>query len=310
MFVYMLPANYSTVPQAAPPSKEALLSMFISEQDINKSSRALYARTLRQFMNWTDAKGCTLAEVTPALLVSYKDELMNKKSSLTAASYITSVRKFYAWTEAHLYFPNIAKGLKTPKRKQEFRKESLTPTQAQQLLEAARLRSLRDYALVSLMIRTGLRCIEVVRANYEDITVKNGVRVLLVQGKGRDEKDSFVILSDKAYEPLRAYLESRQRLQAKDPLFTNHRGARMTTRSVYTIAKETLESIGLDGRQYTAHSLRHTAAVSILRAGGLLEHAQAVLRHASPVTTQIYLQSIKEEQRLNTAAERLIDTLF
>jgi integrase/recombinase XerC/integrase/recombinase XerD len=306
----MLTTNRNSTPQAAPPTKEALLAMFVSEQDVNKSSRALYARTLRQFMNWTDAKGCTLAEVTPALLVSYKDELLSHKSSLTAASYITSVRKFYAWTEAHLFFPNIARGLKTPKRKQEFRKQSLNPTQAQQLLEAARLRSLRDFALVNLMIRTGLRCIEVVRANYEDITVKNGERILLVQGKGRDEKDNFVILSDKAYEPLRAYLASRKRLQAKDALFTNYKAGRMTTRSVYAVVKEALESIGLDGRQYTAHSLRHTAAVSILRAGGQLEHAQAVLRHASPVTTQIYLHTIKEEQRLNTAAEKLIDTLF
>lgn len=306
----MLPANYSNVPQAAPLSKAALLSMFISEQDINKSSRDLYARTLRQFMKWTDTKGCTLAEVTPALLVSYKDELMQQKSSLTAASYITSVRKFYQWTEAHLYFPNIAKGLKTPKRKQEFRKESLTPPQAQQLLEAAKTGSLRDFALINLMIRTGLRCIEIRRANYEDITVKAGTRVLLVQGKGRDEKDEFVILSDKAYEPLKQYLDSRPRLQAKDALFTNSRGERMTTRTVYAIVKDALEGIGLTGKEYTAHSLRHTAAVSILRAGGLLEHAQAVLRHSSPVTTQIYLQSIKEEQRLSTAAERLIDKMY
>ena len=56
----------------------------------------------------------------------------------------------------------------------------------------------------------------------------------------------------------------------------------MTTRSVYAVVKEALESIGLDGWQYGAQ-LRHTAAVSILRAGGQLEHAQAVLRHASPL---------------------------
>ncbi len=285
--------------------------MFISEQDINASSRSTYRRTLRQFFRWTDAKGYSLADVTHARLLSYKDELLEEKSSLSVASYITSVRKFYQWTESRLYFPNIARELKTPKRKQEFKKQSLTPQQAAQLLDHVRASgSLRDFAIISLMLRTGLRCIEVARANFEDLTTKNGERVLLVQGKGRLEKDEFVMLTDKAEQPLRAYLQQRPRIQAKEPLFTNSRGERLTTRSIYAIAKAALEAIGLRGREYTAHSLRHTAAVSILRGGGLLEHAQAVLRHASPSTTQIYLHSIKEEQRLQTAAERLIDKLY
>jgi integrase/recombinase XerC/integrase/recombinase XerD len=292
-------------------NKAQLLDLFITEQDVHSSSRDTYRRTLRQFINWTDANGYTLADITYARLINYKDELLKSKSSLSVASYITSVRKFYKWTESRLYFPNVARELKTPKRKQEFRKESLTPDEAAQLLTHVQTSSgLRDYAIVNLMLRTGLRCIEVTRSNFEDITVKNGQRILNVQGKGRDEKDEFVILTDKAYEPLRQYLESRTRIQAKEPLFTNHRNQRLTTRSVYTIAKEALKSIGLHGKEYTAHSLRHTAAVSILRAGGLLEDAQAVLRHASPVTTQIYLQSIKEEHRLNTAAEKLIDKLY
>lgn len=307
----MLPAQHiENTPQIAV-NKDTLLNLFITEQDIHSSSRDTYRRTLRQFMKWTDANGYSLADITHARLISYKEELLKSKSSLSVASYVTSVRKFYQWTESRLYFPNIARELKTPKRKQEFKKQSLTPEEAARLLEYVKTScGLRDYAIVNLMLRTGLRCIEVIRANFEDITVKGGERILKVQGKGRDEKDEFVILTDKAYEPLRQYLESRTRVQAKEPLFTNNRSERLTTRSVYAIAKAALESIGLHGREYTAHSLRHTAAVSILRGGGLLEHAQAVLRHASPSTTQIYLQSIKEEQRLNTAAERLIDKMY
>lgn len=308
----MLPVQHTSAhPQAAQLTKAALLDLFIAEQDVNSSSRSTYKRTLRQFFNWTDANGYGLADVTHARLLNYKDQLLQHKSSLSVASYITSVRKFYSWTESRLYFPNVARELKTPKRKQEFKKQSLTPQQAAQLLEhAQQTGSRRDFALLSLMLRTGLRCIEVARANFEDLTLKNGERILLVQGKGRTEKDEFVILTDKAEGPLRKYLETRPRIQAKEPLFTNSRGERLTTRSVYAIAKKALQDIGLHGKEYTAHSLRHTAAVSILRGGGLLEHAQAVLRHASPSTTQIYLQSIKEEQRLQTAAERLIDTLY
>lgn len=307
----MLPVHHTPTPPQHAPTKAALLDQFIADQDVNGSSRGTYRRTLRQFFNWTDANGYSLADVTHARLLDYKDQLLQHKSSLSAASYLTSVRKFYSWTESRLYFPNIARELKTPKRKQEFKKHSLKPEQVTRLLDhVQQTGGSRDYALINLMLRTGLRCIEIVRANFEDLTVKSGERVLLVQGKGRTEKDEFVILTEKAEGPLRQYLEARPRIQAKEPLFTNGRGERLTTRSVSAIAKQALKDIGLHGREYTAHSLRHTAAVSILRAGGLLEHAQAVLRHTTPATTQIYLRSIKEEQRLQTAAERLIDKLY
>lgn len=292
-------------------TKDALLNMFISEQDCRHSSRDTYRRTLRQYLNWTDTKGYSLAEATRETLLNYKDELLQNKSSLSVASYITTVRKFYEWTESKLYFPNVAKGLKTPKRQRKNQKQALHGEEVTRLLEALRAKgSLRDYALINLMLRTGLRCIEVTRANFDDITYRNGVRILLIHGKGRDSKDDFVKLTDKAYAPIKEYLDSRRRLQAKEPLFITRLNKRLTTRTVSQIAKDALQAIGLDGKEYTAHSLRHTTATTILRAGGLLEDAQAVLRHASPVTTQVYLTTIKDDQRLQKQTEALIDSIF
>ena len=76
------------------------------------------------------------------------------------------------------------------------------------------------------------------------------------------------------------------------------------------MAKEGLRAIGLNCPEFTAHSLRHTCAETILRAGGTIQDAQGVLRHASSVTTQIYIQSLTEETRLKNPAERLIDSMF
>ena len=50
------------------------------------------------------------------------------KSSLTVGTYITTVRRFYAWAEAKKYYPNIAKGVKTPKRAQQFKKVNTSQT--------------------------------------------------------------------------------------------------------------------------------------------------------------------------------------
>jgi integrase/recombinase XerD len=292
-----------------------LVNKFISEQDIKESSRQLYRETLTLFFEYIKQQGLQLNSLTRADIINYKEHLLSSgRSPLTTGSYITAVRKFYEYAEGELIYPNIAKGVKTPRRKQEFMKQHLTAEKSAELMEHY-TNNLRNEALVNLLLRTGIRTIEAIRANIEDITFKDGRRILKVWGKGRDAKDSFVILTDKCYSYLRDYLQKeRKGAKPAEPLFTSqshqNNGERLTTRSIRGIIKQGLISIGLDGREYTAHSLRHTTAVTILKAGGSLEDAQQVLRHSSPNTTQIYTRSIEEELRIEHAPESLIDNAF
>ena len=304
-----------TVARVNPLRIEELVDSFINSQDVKISSKLLYRRTLKQYFNWVDKKGYLLSEITRVELLEYKEDLLSSGlSSLTVGSYITSVRRFYEWSEANKFYPNVAKGIKTPKRKQQFRKQPLLPAQATDLLNYYQHKALRDYAIISLLLRTGLRTIEVIRANVEDITYKGTQRVLVIQGKGRDEKDNFVILTDKTYKPIADYLVTRGKVNSSEPLFTstsnNSSGERLSTRTISYIAKEGLKAIGLDERSFTAHSLRHTTAVNILRAGGSLETAQMTLRHSNPATTQIYTATLNEERRLQNSGEALIDNLY
>jgi integrase/recombinase XerC/integrase/recombinase XerD len=299
----------------SPQRIEELVDSFINSQDVKVSSKLLYRRTLKQYFNWVDKKNYQLSGIARPQLLEYKDELLSSgMSSLTVGSYITSVRRFYEWAEAYKYYPNVAKGIKTPKRKQQFKKQPLLPDQATALLSYYQDKALRDYAIVNLLLRTGLRTIEVIRASVEDIIFKGTQRVLLIQGKGRDEKDNFVLLTDKTYQPIAQYLATRENINNSDPLFTstsnNSKGERLTTRTISYIAKEGLKAIGLDEKSFTAHSLRHTTAVNILRAGGSLETAQFTLRHSNPATTQIYTATLNEERRLQNSGEFLIDNLF
>ena len=293
----------------------AVLATFIAAQDVRESSRKLYTRTLKLFFEWVNRTGRSLGALTRADILQYKDDLFAEgHSSLTVASYLTSLRKFYEWAESEKLYPNIVKGVRTPRRVQAFKKQHLTDDKSSELLNHFRGSSLRDFAIVNLILRTGLRTVEVVRADIGDITFKGGRRVLRVWGKGHDTKDDFVVLTDKAFEPLRAYISTRRGAKEGEPLFTSdsHRntGQRLTTRTISRLCKDGLKGIGLDGREFTAHSLRHTTAVSILKHGGDIAAAQAVLRHTSPATTQIYTESIKEEMRLQAAPEQLIDSAF
>lgn len=303
--------------KAGTDSWRGVVAYFITAQDVKESSRALYTRTLTRYFYWLEETGRILR--TPTLtrqdILEYKDSLLaSGLSALTVSSYIVSVRKFYEWAESERLYPNIAKGIKTPRRKQAFKKQHLTDAKSGELLQHFQDLSLRDYAIVNLILRTGLRTIEVVRADIKDITFKGDRRVLLVWGKGHTEKDDFVVLSDKAYEPIKAYLATRKGAKAGEPLFTStshqNKGERLTTRTISSICKEGLKAIGLDGKEYTAHSLRHTTAVAILKHGGMITDVQEVLRHTSPATSQIYTESVKEELRLEKAPETLLDSAF
>lgn len=293
------------------------VEVFAASTDVKTSSRALYVRTLYGFFDWVKETGRNVAALTVADLIAYKEDLLNGgKSPLTVASYINSLRRFYEWAESLKIYPNIARAVHAPKRAQQFRKQPLTVAQVGNLLRYEKAeQSPRDFAIINLLVRTGLRTVEVVRADVGDIVYKAGQRVLLVQGKGRDSKDNFVILTDAAYMPIAAYLKTRaDGTEPTAPLFTsesnNNAGGRLTTRAVSAIAKNGLVSVGLNNRVFTAHSLRHTTAVNILRAGGSLEQVQYTLRHTNPATTQIYTATLREEQRLTNGGEIMLDGLY
>lgn len=298
----------------------ALVARFIAEEDIAQSSRALYSRTLTQFFLWMERTGklplFALKQIDRTDILLYKDSLQEAGlSPLTIGSYMVVVRKFFTALETYKLYPNIAKGIKAPKKEKGFRKAHLTDSKSSELLKYAKENNtLRDFAIINLMLRTGLRTIEVVRADIGDITYKGDTRVLLVWGKGHDRKDNFVVLTDKAYLPIKEYLNTRKGAKAGEPLFSSesirNRGGRLTTRTISGLCKEDFRAIGIDSHEYTAHSLRHTTACAILKHGGQLTDAQGVLRHASPVTTQIYTESIKEEMRLQRAPEAMLDAAF
>lgn len=294
-----------------------VISQFCAAQDVAKSSRDLYQRTALAFFDWVLNTGRETNALTAADIIAYKEYILaSGKSSLTCASYINSVRRFYEWIEGEGMGLNIAKSVHAPKRKQEFRKKPLPVEKVGELLAVKAESSARDYAIVNLCLRTGLRCIEVVRANVGDITYIGGKRVLMVQGKGRVEKDNFVILTDAAYIPIKNYLATRGAEARKEsaPLFASesrrNAGERLTTRAVSGLIKNGLVSVGLDSKAFTAHSLRHTAGTNVLRAGGTIEQAQFMLRHSNPATTQIYTATLQEERRINSGGELLLDNLY
>jgi len=282
---------------------------FLADLDVMDRTRETYGKAVNNFMIWIQDQG--IVRPRRQDILAYRAALVEEgKSSYTVNSYVTAVRRFFSYLEAEGLYPNIAKGVRGPKKPKGFNKEALTALQARRLLDTIDqdgIRSLRDYTVINLMLRTGMRDIEVTRADVGDIGQEGGELVLRVHGKGRDSKDSFVLLTTETYEPIADYLAARGNPGSYEPLFIAHgnrnNGGRLTTRSVSRLVSNRLCQAGLKSDRVTAQSLRHTAATLALLGGADLLGVKDMLRHSDVNTTLIYAHNLR---RVSAGAEKCV----
>jgi len=142
----------------------------------------------------------------------------------------------------------------------------------------------RDFAVLTLLVRLGLRAGEVASLRLDDIDWRMGE--LVVSGKG--PKRERLPLPRDVGAAIAAWLErGRPRCDARE-VFTRVRAPHcgLSSVGISAIVASACKRAGLE-RVY-AHRLRHTAATEMLRAGAGLEEIGQVLRHESLLTTAIY----------------------
>lgn len=288
---------------------ETLIDRFIRFAGVSEKSAATYKIALRQMNKYFAANDI----VTPARtdLENWRDKLIaEKKSPSTVQLYLTSAKIFFRWLSQEGFYPNIADNLKSRvKINHEHKKDALTAADAGKLIKSVNgksLKSKRDKAILALMASTGLRCIEVCRADVADMIHEFGRTYLLIQGKGHMQKDAKILLPAQVEALIRDYLDERKDVTADAPLFVStakrNRGQRLSTQSISKMVKFNLRAVGFDTPRLTAHSLRHSAATAMIIAGVELTQVQQVLRHVNINTTMIYNNAV---QRMKNTAEQV-----
>ena len=138
--------------------------------------------------------------------------------------------------------------------------------------------------VVSLFYGSGVRMNELRNIKLTDIDSKS-YQLKVVAGKGG--KDRFTILPKDLLEPLRMYFKS---YRPKTYLFEGHRaGAPMHERSIQHFLQLYITKIGLGGKDYSAHTLRHSFATHLVDAGTDIHTIKELLGHSNLDTTMIYL---------------------
>jgi len=291
---------------------EDLNARFIAYLDAKPRTVETYRKALKPFFNFLADNDIRTPQRSD--IIAYREMLAETLKPSTVRTYLTTVKLFFRWAvQEGLYPLDPTENVKGPQLTKNHKKKALTANQARAILasiDTTTLQGKRDYAILTLMTGGGLRCIEVARANLEDLETVADSPVLYLQGKGRDERAEYIKLTGPVETAIRGYLKARGR--ATGPLFAstsnNNRGQRMTTRSISGIVKTRFRAAGFDSDRLTAHSLRHTAATLALLGGATVQETQQFLRHSDINTTMVYAQNLKRAE--NTSEARISAALF
>lgn len=153
----------------------------------------------------------------------------------------------------------------------------------------------RDLALTTLLLGTGIRVSECVGINIKDIDFRNNaVRIIR---KGGDEV--FVYFGEEVEDALKAYLEQRNNAITKseneDALFISSQGKRIQVRAVQKLVKK--YSHGVTTKKISPHKLRSTYGTNLYHETGDIYLVADALGHADVNTTKKHYAEIEDEQR-------------
>ena len=175
----------------------------------------------------------------------------------------------------------------------------------------------RDRTLLLVALQTGLRVSELIGLNVGDVTLLSREKAYLqCFGKGRKERetplrrDSIVALTE--------WLQERGAMNPGEPLFIRNRQGRLSrdgieriVRKYCTIAAETCPS--LRDKRVSPHTLRHTAAMYLLRSGTPCTVVALWLGYESVETTQVYLhadKAIKKQAMDQTRPTDILEGIY
>ena len=158
---------------------------------------------------------------------------------------------------------------------------------------------IRDNAMLHLFLNCGLRLSEIKNLNIKDISLTDNKFTII--GKGNKERTNYLNLKTK--DALMKYLKIRDNFSKNNKnddktLFLTCYGYRMSQFTINKIVKRAYRKANLDDKVYTVHTLRHTCATILYRAGVNIKTIQELLGHVQIDTTEIYThlndQEVKE----------------
>ena len=241
-----------------------------------------YMHTLRQFVLWVNVP---IEQVIGKEILKYIDHLRARRlQPKTINCHLDSIRGFYNY----LIHEEGVKMQNPVKRNYNLRLAKPLPKylRDEEIVRFfAQIKSSRDRAIFTLMLRCGLRVEEVAKLTLRGVDLPRA-QLFIYEGKGN--KDRIIYLSSDALKVLSTYLEKRPSSRIQRVFLVEKGVCKNQPLSVRGIQKRMEYYSRKAGLNVSCHQLRHTMATQLLNADADLVVIQDLLGHSQIRTTQRY----------------------
>ena len=303
---------------AAPIDADTLVDALVAGQ-LSPRTRLAYASDLAELLGVLDAWTLTLPDVTRDHLHAYRAWLAGEfvaglprkdkpAAPATVSRKVSVCRQLFAEALDRAMIPsNPAARLRGFSVSQDSATLGLSRTQAKELLDTIETRTLlglRDRAMLSLMIRTGLRRMDVIGATLGKLGERDGHSVLTMRSKGNKERTVKIPVEVARHlEAWQAGVQAFREETASTPLFCGlvkkgrgkdamynviAKGQKpLCEKAIWKLVARRVKQAGISAH-ITPHSTRHTFITLALDGGAPLHKVQVAAGHADPRTTERY----------------------
>ena len=284
---------------------------------LRASTIAAYRKTLDQFREYVRFQQGDVepGQVTARHVLEYVNHLRRDRHNGDSAvgRQVTILKNFYRAIVAMGHLEPAANPLAHfPKLKAKPRKlpTVLSAEEVQHLLASPPkdiVLGLRDRAILALLYGTGIRATECATLLEKDVDLVAGT--IRVTGKGGHQRT--LPLNPKVAESLKVYRQARGNVPLREAFFRSRTGKAMSRGAIYERVRTHARRARI-AKRVLPHTLRHTFATHLVRAGVGLVTIRDLLGHRLITSTQIYLHVTAEDLRsaaANHPIERLAPTV-
>ena len=257
---------------------------------------------MRYFLVWCGDRGLTRPdEITVAVMERYQRSLAHsRKEDGMALSFrsqrdrLATIRRFFRWmAKTRIIEMSPCETLDMPRIEKRLPKAILSVEEVETIMAVPDLKSamgLRDRAILETFYSTGIRRQEMCNVKLHDVDLERGT-LIVRQGKGK--KDRMIPIGSRAVLWIRKYLDHVRPYLVREPddgtLFLTRLCTPFSGQQIADMVRDHIIRSGVN-KEGSCHLFRHTMATLMLEGGADIRFIQAMLGHASIISTEIYTQ--------------------
>jgi integrase/recombinase XerD len=269
---------------------------YAESKNLSKKTLDYYHFSLLPFTRFLNAhyQGITPEEITPAVIREAVTWQREQSSPATANHCLALIKRLYNFlvNEGYIAESPAAKVEKLRTTRKVI--ETFSSEQIEKVLNACEGREfvdVRDKAILLMLLDTGLRASELCGIALQDVDL-DAQTIHIRHGKG--DKERTVPFGRGVKQALSQYLRMREGIESSH-LFITRDCNPLDRYRLKDLVRRRCKRAGITGIRPSPHTLRHTAAVFYLRAGGDTFTLQKLLGHSSQEMTRRYCESLSAE---------------